>query len=114
LFEDGLDIFHHLIVPEAQYPIATLCQEGRPPLIRFSLCGMLTAIELYNQTMLLATKVGNAAADRMLAAKLGAAELSCSEPRPEPPLGFGLLAAQSASAVPKFGGLCLHLLSPSP
>jgi len=67
------DILHHLVVPEAQYAIALLCQKSSPSSVRFRLRGMLTAIQFHDQATFRAAEVGDEKTDGMLAPEFCAA-----------------------------------------
>ena len=73
---DRVRICQHIIVPKAQYTIASLEQECRPVRICLRLRDMLTAIKLHYKLPVWATKVGNVPADDMLAPELGSTQLS--------------------------------------
>jgi hypothetical protein len=68
--QHSFDILHYLVVPEAQYAIAFLCQKSSPSSILLHLRGMLTPIQFHDQATFRAAEVGDEATDRMLSPEL--------------------------------------------
>jgi len=96
-FQHTLKIFHHIIVPEPDDPIAMLLDHPGPRRV-FSLI-MLPAIEFHNQTETPRGKVGDIRANGKLFDKFGVFNLPVTQAAPELAFRLGRIAAESASSV---------------
>jgi len=67
--QNALNVFHHLSIPEPDYPIAVTRELGVSTLITLSKSHVLSAIELDYQLRRRTRKVSDMFADRMLTAK---------------------------------------------
>jgi hypothetical protein len=108
----ALRIVQNLVVPEPQYAVALAFQELSAVHLLLRQEIMLAAIDLDDQSRRVADEVGYKPPDWHLAAKPVPFGLPQSQRLPEPHLGFGHLAAESAGApVSAFARLILHRLS---
>jgi hypothetical protein len=94
-FQHAVEILDYVAVPEPNDPIAPLGQFGAPPFIGVPLFAMLTAIELDHKLSRGAGEVGDALADRMLAAKSPVRQVFPGR-KPEDSLDIGGVAAKLA------------------
>jgi hypothetical protein len=101
LLKDGLDIFHHLIIPKTQQPIAAAGQKLRPNLICLKLYFMLTTIQFHDEAVLLTAKIHDEPANWMLPAELGTTQLSGAQSFPQSALGLSLVTAQTTGTIPR-------------
>ena len=93
-FEDGFGVLKHVVVPEADHPVAEA----------FDCAGasgvgglaMLAAVDLDHQARGAAREVGNVRADRELEDEFGAFDLAGAEALPEAVLRVGSRAAEFA------------------
>lgn len=82
------------MIPEPEYPIATLHEECRPSLIGSKLRSMVAAIEFNHEPMCRTTEIHDVRVDGVLPTKLGVMELSVAQLPPEYPLTVGLPSAK--------------------
>jgi len=104
LLQHSLCIAQHLIVPEPQHPIARLGQKLSPPLIRFNLISMMSAIQLNDQPRFWTEEVHDVATDWLLPSELKAVHLSAAQLHPQFALGVGLIMTEAFSAWTKHSG----------
>ncbi len=89
---DALGIGQHIIVPEANYPVAISLYRSRPHQVRRAV-DMLSAIDLDRQPRRAAGKIDDEAANRQLPRKLNR-QLLAAQARPQALFGFGRFPAQ--------------------
>ena len=64
------------MIPEPEYPIASVNEEFRTSLIGWDVSGMVATIDLHHEPVCRTTEIDNVRTDGMLAAKLGVMDLS--------------------------------------
>jgi hypothetical protein len=82
------------MIPKPKYPIATLHEEGRPPLIGTDLRNMGAAIQRNHEPMGQTTEIDDVRTNRVLSTKLGLMELPIAQVPPEDALTVGLPPAK--------------------
>jgi hypothetical protein len=95
----ALRVVQNLVVPEPQYAITLAFQEPSATRLYVGRRVVLAAVDFDDQFRLMAHKVGYEMPDRHLTAKSVPFGLARSQLLPEPPLGFGHLAAESPGAL---------------
>lgn len=111
-FEDAVGIAQHVVVPEAQYPIAVGLDDLGPRRIPHRI--VLTPVKLDRQPRRAAGEVGDVAVDLELADELLAFEATRAEVVPEALLGFGLVGAKLAGDRSQAFPCQLRAPSPNP
>lgn len=94
--QNAVEVFEHLMVPEADKSESLCLQPGGARGISFE-C-VLSAVQLDNQPRLGAQEIRDIAAERNLTAKLRPGQLPVAQGLPEPGFGIGLVAAQGSGA----------------
>ncbi|HVT35054.1 MAG TPA: hypothetical protein VHE37_05700 [Nevskiaceae bacterium] len=93
MFEHGCSSRQDFTVPEAQHPESFAVQKSGAEFILPPI-DMLATVELDDQAAFQADEIGDVFADRLLAAKLAAAELPAPRITPQVQPGIGLRTAQ--------------------
>lgn len=114
LVQDAIGVCQRIMIPETEHPIPSFDEKLSTPLIRLSLKGVLTPIELYHDATFRATEVHDVAADRMLPAKLGTIHLSGTQAYPQLVFGISLLTPQTPSPDSKCYYPIRHAVFPYP
>ena len=110
-FENTLDVFEYLIVPEPQHEKSRLLQKQSTCSIGLDVFRMLTAIQLDNESPFQANEIQDVVSERVLAPELAIAKLPSAKTTPEQALGFSRRSAQpSLQSRPEDGavGLGFH------
>ena len=100
---DAVEIFEHLIVPEAQDAIAFAVQEAGAHLILREPLRMLAAIDLDDQLRTMRSEVGDIRAKGHLAPELGGGK-ALAKRTPQALLRAGRIPAQASGALSGAGG----------
>ncbi len=95
--ENAGHVFKDVVIPETQHAIAVGFKILRAHLIRGTI-GMLTAVELDNESRFVTGKVSEIRTDGRLTAKMMGLEWRLSQMLPELLLSFGRVATQGARA----------------
>ena len=95
--KNAVHVLHHVIVPEADHPIALGLEKRRSCRVAM-VFGMLSAINLDNQLLLAAEKVGDERPDWHLAREFEPVELTAAQMSPEEALGIGRAISELLSA----------------
>jgi hypothetical protein len=88
VFEHGLRVPQHLVVPIAQYPKSPLHQKGAAVLVVFPCRRVLSAVHFHHQAGIEAGEINDVGANRVLPAKTPTAELPPPQAAPEPTFGI--------------------------
>jgi|GEM_PF-6005675 len=107
-FEDAIEVFQHLIVPESEHLVALRLEILCAALVGFALClfVMLAAVQLDYQARLEAEEVGNVGFDGLLAAELGTLDLAVAQARPQFSRRVGVGQASAlARSLARIGGV---------
>lgn len=94
--QNSIDVFQHLIVPEANNTIAGFLQSAGA--LRVDQFLMLAAVHFDDQPCLPTKKVRDEGSDRGLSSELEAAQLTRPELLPKQPLGVSLVPPQLSCA----------------
>ncbi len=93
-FQNPVDIFVHLVIPESQHQITHRFQNLRP--VRFVSRSVLTAIYLDDEMSIGAEEIHGIAINGYLPPELQPIEPAIAQPQPEDTLGIRLVTAQSS------------------
>jgi hypothetical protein len=87
-----VDIAHHIVVPDAQNQIAVVFDIGRPLRVFKAALVMLPAIQFNDEMGELTAEIDNIGPDRHLSPKFHSVKTPVAQPKPQGPLGVGLIA----------------------
>ncbi len=102
--QNGLRLLQHLMIPKAQDGQPPGAQKLVPGRVIGTTLRMLPAVELYDQTMLIAIEIQDVATDRMLAAEFRVGQATTAQEVPDQLLGVGGGLAQVARVFEQVGG----------
>ena len=94
--QHGLSLLQDFVVPVAEDPVALGLEKFGATVVVVALRLVLGAVELDDESVLLADEVGDVRADGHLAAEFAAEQPAASQSLPEPVLGIGAVAAEVA------------------
>jgi hypothetical protein len=94
-----LDALQHLVVPEAQHPVAARVEKRSAGFIFLSSLEMLRAVQLDDEASFGRAEICEVGAERKLTAEFGVAHLAVSQVAPQDSFGVGLFESQAAGVL---------------